>query len=93
MSVSGNIARMRREALGMSLEEVAEKSHIPADKLRQFEGGAIKRLEQNEMVRLARALDLSLGELLGIYDIADDDYERDERERPKRAARGRSKRS
>ena len=63
----GRLLRDRREVMGLSLREVAEKANVSDTSVMRIEQGQFAKPKPELLARLADTLDLSLGEL---YDLA-----------------------
>ncbi|MFK4084822.1 helix-turn-helix domain-containing protein [Kribbella sp. NPDC020789] len=61
--------RQRRQALGLSTADVADRTGLATDRIERFETGPFS-LTGLELIRLARALDLTVRELVGRHQPA-----------------------
>lgn len=59
--------RRLREDRGLSIEQLAEKSGVSAEKIREIESGIFPELD--EFIQFAHENNMTVGELAGIYDL------------------------
>ncbi len=64
----GNRIRNRREELGLTQNEIAEKTHLRQNYISRLENDKFEPTA-TVIVLLAKALNMPVGELLGINDI------------------------
>ena len=60
-----NIIRERREALRLTLEDVAQRVHVNRSTVQRWETGSIQNLGHDKIAKLAAALQVSPEYLLG----------------------------
>jgi transcriptional regulator with XRE-family HTH domain len=62
----GNLLQARREALGLSLYELAKRADIDRSVILRIESGAIRQPDPRKLARLAKVLDLPLTKVYGL---------------------------
>jgi transcriptional regulator with XRE-family HTH domain len=65
----GAFLREHREALGLSLRDLEERSGVGNSVIARFESGQINRPDPDKLAKLSRALGVSLNEVLAAGDV------------------------
>jgi transcriptional regulator with XRE-family HTH domain len=65
----GAYLQQQREALGLSLRDLEERSGVGNSVIARFENGQINRPDPDKLAKLSRALGVSLNEVLAAGDV------------------------
>lgn len=74
LAAVGSRLKLRRKALGMTLQDVGDKIGVGATTIKRWEDGQIATLKHTRLIQLSRALETTPGYILGFEEEAASSY-------------------